>query len=479
MSMLRFSIVVPTRNRENTLGATLRTCLAQDADDYEIVVSDNCSTPATRALVDDLADRRIKYVRTPEPLAMTDSLEFGLSHASGEYVIFVGSDDGLVIHALPLIDETLRQIQSQALRWESVLYHWPDTGEQEMAPPNRLLIPLNQRDGRYAVHTLNSRQMIRAAANAEVGYAKLLLVYCSAVHRSVFERLRRRTGRVFGARAPDAYASFALTYLTGMYHSLTAPLSIAGQSGRATGLGMYAFGGRSPSAEEFHRMNDRARYQLHPWVPRLGHITGDIADAFLRSKEALFQEDPELSLDRKQLITNCLHEVPTDSEAEWRWALDACRQSVAEDDELREWFDREYGGQPLGALPRVDRRFPRERYSGAHLNLDASEFQVRDIAEAAELCEKILGFRTDGMAADLSARDTVERIESLSELERKEAIIQELKVTADQRLAKIEQLKAIADQRLRRLRRRGLVATLRRKARQLWRPWRRSDVDRT
>jgi Glycosyl transferase family 2 len=440
MSGSRFSIVIPTRNRENTLGSTLRTCLAQDFDDYEIVVSDNHSTPATRAIVGDLEDARLKYVRSPEPLTMTDSMEFALSHASGEYVIFVGSDDGLVMHALPLIDETLRRTDGRALRWESVLYHWPDTGAQDYAPPNRLLIPLTQVSGRYAIQEMDSRRMIRAAANAEVTYARLLLVYCSAVHRDLVELARRRAGRVFRSKTPDTYASFAFAYLAGTYHSLTAPLSIAGQSGRATGLGLYAFGGKSPAAEEFRQANVGAGYRLHPWVPDVGVITADIADAFLHAKTALFPDDPELSLDRKRLIADCLSEVSVDGEVEWCRALDACRRTVAEDGALRGWFDGEYGGRPLGSIPRVDRKFPRRRYSGTYLNLDAAEFQVRDVAGAAELCEKILGYRADGMVAELRPAEAAEPIESLSELQRKEAVIQELKATADERLRLIERL---------------------------------------
>lgn len=442
MSGPRFSIVVPTRNRENTLGSALRTCLAQDFDDYEIVVSDNHSTPATRAIVGDLADGRLKYVRTPEPLAMTDSMEFALSQASGEYVIFVGSDDGLVIHALPLIDETLRTARSRALRWESVLYHWPDTGGHDYAPPNRLLIPLTQVGGRYAIDEMDSRRMIRAAANGEVTYARLLLVFCSAIHRDLVDLARRRAGRVFSSKTPDTYASFALAYLAGTYHSLSAPLSIAGQSGRATGLGLYAFGGKSPAAEEFRRANAEARYGLHPWVPELSVITADVADAFLRAKDALFPEESGLSLDRKRLIADCLLAVPVDGEAEWRRVLDACRQTVADDGELRAWFDSEYGGRPLASMPRFDRRFPRRRYGGAYLNLDAAEFQVQDVAGAAELCEKILGYRADGMVTELRPVGSAEPIESLSELQRKEAVIQELKAIADERLR-------IADERLR------------------------------
>src|SRR5262249_18302130 len=46
-----FSVVIPTRERAETLTYALRTCLEQDFDDYEVVVCDNCSSPATRAVI--------------------------------------------------------------------------------------------------------------------------------------------------------------------------------------------------------------------------------------------------------------------------------------------------------------------------------------------------------------------------------------------------------------------------------------------
>jgi len=53
--MPKFSIVIPTRNRAYTLYYTLKTCLNQyDFDDYEIVVSDNCSEDNTAEMIKEL-----------------------------------------------------------------------------------------------------------------------------------------------------------------------------------------------------------------------------------------------------------------------------------------------------------------------------------------------------------------------------------------------------------------------------------------
>src|SRR5262249_26316343 len=117
MKVPRFSIVIPTRERPSTLEYTLASCLAQDGD-FEAVVSDNCTGPATRELVERIADVRVRYIRTPEVLAMTDSLEFAVSHARGEYVVMQGDDDGLLRHALPVIDAIIRMTGAPLLRWD-------------------------------------------------------------------------------------------------------------------------------------------------------------------------------------------------------------------------------------------------------------------------------------------------------------------------------------------------------------------------
>lgn len=84
MASPRFSVVIPTREGVSTLAATLRTCLDQEFDDYEIVVCDNFSSPATREVVDGFASPRIKNLRSPRPLAMSSNWELAVAHAAGD-----------------------------------------------------------------------------------------------------------------------------------------------------------------------------------------------------------------------------------------------------------------------------------------------------------------------------------------------------------------------------------------------------------
>src|SRR5262245_53547290 len=99
MTRPRYSIVVPVRERPETLAATLRTCLAVEHDDYEVVVFDNASGPGVREAVDSVAMPRgpapLRYERSDELLPMTQNWNAAVGHARGEYVIVIGNDDAI------------------------------------------------------------------------------------------------------------------------------------------------------------------------------------------------------------------------------------------------------------------------------------------------------------------------------------------------------------------------------------------------
>jgi hypothetical protein len=65
-----FSIVMPTRNRASLLSLAVRTAVMQSFDDFEIIVSDNHSEDGTQQAVAPFISSRVKYVRTPQVLAM-------------------------------------------------------------------------------------------------------------------------------------------------------------------------------------------------------------------------------------------------------------------------------------------------------------------------------------------------------------------------------------------------------------------------
>ena len=75
-----FTVVIPTRERCDTLEHTLRTCVMQEYTNLEIIVSDNYSQDHTREVVEYFKDSRIRYINTGKRISMSDNYEFALSH---------------------------------------------------------------------------------------------------------------------------------------------------------------------------------------------------------------------------------------------------------------------------------------------------------------------------------------------------------------------------------------------------------------
>ena len=225
MAAVKFSVVIPTRERATTLRHALRTCLDQNFDDYEVVVSDNDSSPATKAVIDEAASRRVRYVRSPGLLAMSSNWDFAVSHARGEYVILIGDDDGLLPHALAEVDRITREHDAKVVRWTQVYYTWPSFALPGQA--DYLRVPLGR-----GLAEVASLDLIRAVIGFRLPYTALPMLYNAAVHRSVLDELPK-TGRVFPHPVPDVYWARRRRG-RGAILLDRAPMSVSGSPARAT-----------------------------------------------------------------------------------------------------------------------------------------------------------------------------------------------------------------------------------------------------
>ena len=387
MSTPRFSVVIPTRERAETLRFALRTCLDQGFDDYEVIVSDNCSSPATKAVVDGAASPKVRYLRTSEPLAMSANWDFAVAQARGEYVTVLGDDDGLLPHALAQLDGLLRAHPAKAVRWSLALYTWPTfllAGHE-----NYLRLPLGN-----AVSERDGAEVIREVAGSLDRYEDLPMVYNAAVQRTVLDELRARTGKVFPHPIPDVYSGFAVAHAAGRFLSTTLPLAIRGLSGSSNGIAALFAPNRTAIEREFHALNAKDGLRSEPSVPALPALPAYTADTFLFARRALFP-DLDVQLDRRKMVRASLECIRV-AEADWPAALETARRSLADDPELLAWFDNEFGNAPFVTAPVTYFKPERLGFDGTNLHLDASAFGVTDVAAAARLCGQLLNCPSNG-----------------------------------------------------------------------------------
>lgn len=100
MSPPFFSILIPTYSQSALLREAIQSVLRQSFSDYEIIVSDDCSTDDTREVVEAFGDGRIHFYRNSTNLGYGRNLEAGAVHANGEILYLLGHDDIVLSGAL-------------------------------------------------------------------------------------------------------------------------------------------------------------------------------------------------------------------------------------------------------------------------------------------------------------------------------------------------------------------------------------------
>jgi glycosyltransferase involved in cell wall biosynthesis len=88
------TIAIPTYNRaDRYLREALESARTQTYPRLEIIVSDNCSSDGTPALVTSIADSRLRYFRHPTNVGSNRNCNFCLQEATGEYFLLLCDDD--------------------------------------------------------------------------------------------------------------------------------------------------------------------------------------------------------------------------------------------------------------------------------------------------------------------------------------------------------------------------------------------------
>ncbi|MGI9141987.1 MAG: glycosyltransferase family 2 protein [Fluviibacter sp.] len=92
------SVVIPTYNRADLLDKAIASVLAQHGNDYEVVISDNCSTDQTPAVVEKyLADSRVRYSRNESNIGMVGNWKKAIRElATCEWFLLLSDDDYLL-----------------------------------------------------------------------------------------------------------------------------------------------------------------------------------------------------------------------------------------------------------------------------------------------------------------------------------------------------------------------------------------------
>jgi glycosyltransferase involved in cell wall biosynthesis len=246
--MPRFSIVIPTLRRPDTLRHALATAVAQAYEDFEIVVQNNGADPETAALLHELDDPRVRHFASEAVGPMTENWEAALANASGEFITFIGDDDGLFPDACRSAADIFNRTGAEIVSWHPYCYYWPNYLHPEMR--NRLVAMV---DYDFHIQVVSSQDQLQKFYRFAIDYSRLPMIYNSFVRRSVIERVTTTIGRYFVGLNPDATSGIANAAHTSHFVHVSRPLSMTGLSGHSTGHNTFFSDRAQASADQIKR----------------------------------------------------------------------------------------------------------------------------------------------------------------------------------------------------------------------------------
>jgi glycosyltransferase involved in cell wall biosynthesis len=297
MTERHFTIIVPTRERCDTLEHTLRSCLANDYENLTILVSDNDSRDRTREVVSSTGDSRMVYVNPGKRLDMMNHWEFALSHVHEGYVTIVGDDDGVLPNAVSEINRVIDFTGCDAVAWRKAEYGWPNN----IIPEYRdlLAVPVS---GKMIV--TSSRKVLSDLVRFRIAYNRLPCLYNAVVSTKTIQNVRERTGgRFFASMTPDAYSGIAIAAVTRRYLFSHRPFSVNGASRHSNGVSQM---NQALDPAPFRQYLSELTTKLEANLVLCPAINVLVADSLLKAHRAL--GEPSLKPDLSALVRTALKE---------------------------------------------------------------------------------------------------------------------------------------------------------------------------
>ena len=156
---MKLSIIVPIYNVAPYLRKCVDSLLAQDISDYEIILVDDGSTDDSGAIADEIVKEAIgnrqwaieNETNRQSPIANSPTLRVihqenaglsaarntGIAAATGDYIMFVDSDDYLQPNVLGALMEQVEREQLDVLRFDYQNVRQIEAGEYEVFQPNK------------------------------------------------------------------------------------------------------------------------------------------------------------------------------------------------------------------------------------------------------------------------------------------------------------------------------------------------------
>ena len=232
---ISLSIIIPTKNRYETLFPLIEYLETLDTKEVEVVVQDN-SKDNSKAInfLNKNKLSNVKYYYEPSDLSVIGNSDLAVKNATGKYICFIGDDDGVMPYILDII-HWMDKNNINAVSSFMPNYFWPNLSTS--------VLDKSKSDGKLLIKSFSYRVirkntengLLNCLNNGGTTMEDLPMFYHGIVKKKILDDIYNTCKTYFPGPSPDMAVSIAISLKIKEFIFLDFPLIISGKCIKSTG----------------------------------------------------------------------------------------------------------------------------------------------------------------------------------------------------------------------------------------------------
>lgn len=229
------SILIPTKNRYETLIHVIDLLSSLDNKLVEIVIQDNSDNNShhLKKLNNFIKKVNFKYFHSTENLSVVENFDQGILNCSGDYICAIGDDDAVMPYILKIV-KWMKNNKVLSMNGYKPSYFWPDQKTSYIS--SNKSGALKFKNWNNEVSNLKVDSILKnITSKGGTIMDKIPSIYHGIIHNSILKKIYCDAGTHFPGPSPDMANAIAITKYIERHHFANLPIFISGKSVKSTG----------------------------------------------------------------------------------------------------------------------------------------------------------------------------------------------------------------------------------------------------
>ena len=291
------SIVVPTKDRYHYLKYLVSLISRFESRDVELIIQDNsCDNSDFTNYLSSLNHDFIKYYYEKTPLTSIENFDRAILNSNGEYVCFIGDDDGIMRYAVDCV-KWMKRNNIEALRSSYTHFYYDKIELNGRSTNQKLVYKIPKILYKYYNPIQELKRLLKNGC--ELDYIPVL--YNGIVKREILIKMYSHLGTFFPGASADISNGVALCFYVKRYVKVEFPIIIGGSS-------IYTGGGvrlnRNYSIDDVPFMSKLFKQNWEGHIPRLWYGSLVWEESAIKALRAMNKESFILLINHDAVMSN-------------------------------------------------------------------------------------------------------------------------------------------------------------------------------